>query len=84
MTDLTYSQRKALRRISRGGSLSRTMTSDSVISQCFEWSHPINPPKPLPEMNVIEWCDWEAQVMSARPVLNEYGARLLAELEGEK
>lgn len=84
MTDLTYAQRKALRRISRGGSISRTMTSDPIISQCFGWSIPTAPPKPIAEMDIIEYCDWEARLHSAYPVLSEYGAQLLAELEGEK
>lgn len=83
MTTLNYEQRKALRRLSRGGSIPRRMLADSLISQCFEWSQPIQPPKPIPEMNIVEYCDWEARRISARPVLNDFGKRLLDELESE-
>ena len=81
MIDLTYDQRKALRRISRGQSISRRMAADETIQRCFEWSAPIAPPKPLPEMNIIEWCDWEARLHSVRPVLTEFGGQVLAALE---
>jgi len=57
------------------------MIVDPLISRCFEWSTPVAPPKPIAEMDIIEYCDWEARVMSARPVLNEFGRHLLANLD---
>lgn len=80
---LTYDQRKALRRIGRGKSISNRMQRDEVIAKCLTWSVPIEPPKPLREMNVIEYCDWEAVVLSAHPVLTDYGRKLLNELEDQ-
>lgn len=80
---LTYDQRKALRRIGRGQSIPERMQLDEVIAKCFTWSVPIEPPKPVREMNVIEYCDWEAAVLSAYPVLTDYGRKLLNELEDQ-
>lgn len=78
--ELTYEQRKALRRIARGKSIPGRMIADPVISQCFEWSQPFTPPKPIGQMNIIEYCDWEATVRSSYPILNEYGKQLLDSL----
>lgn len=79
---LTYDQRKALRRIGRGKSISRRMMSDALISRCFEWSVQTVPPKPVAEMNVVEYCDWEAEMRSGHPVLTDLGEQILAQLEG--
>jgi hypothetical protein len=81
VSELTYDQRKALRRISRGKSIPHRMVVDPLISRCFEWSTPLAPPKPVAHMNIIEYCDWEARVTSACPVLNEFGKNLLSRLE---
>lgn len=79
MTDLTYSQRKALRRLGRGQSISGEAHRDPLIAKCFEYRN-TEPPKPLAEMNVVEWCDWEARIASSKPTLTPFGERLLAEL----
>jgi len=77
MTDLNYHQRKALRRLGRGQSISGRMLTDPLISQCFEWSESTEPPA---DMDIIEWCDWEARLRSVYPVLNGFGKELLAQL----
>lgn len=78
---LSYDQRKALRRLGRGQTIPGRMLNDHVIRECYTWSECVKPEKPIYEMNIVEYCDWEARIMSARPVINEYGKRLLAELE---
>jgi hypothetical protein len=74
---LTYQQRKALRRLGRGQTISRTQEADPLIQSCIE---PIEPPIPPEDMNIVEWCDWEAIFSSRRLVLNEKGLHLLAEI----
>lgn len=81
MTDLDYHQRKALRRIGRGGSVPNRMVADPIISRCYEWSTSTEPPMPISEMNVVDYCDWEARIRSGHPVLTDYGKELLAQLE---
>lgn len=82
MTDLTYAQRKALRRISRGQSISRRISQDPLIAQCFIWEPSFKPPKPVHEMNIVEFCDWEARILGRRPVITDFGKQLLATIEG--
>lgn len=79
---MTYAQRKALRRISRGQSISRHVSQDPLIRQCYEWPAWTEPSKPPAEMNIVEWCDWEVSLISARPVITEFGKQLLATIEG--
>lgn len=72
---LTYDQRKALRRLSRGQSIPARMWDDEIVSRCVERAALV-PPKPVAEMNIVEYCDWEATLLSHRPTLNEYGREL--------
>lgn len=76
---LTYSQRKALRRLGRGQTISRTMKRDTLIKQCYTLNAP--PPPPTSEMNIVTYTDWEATVQTAKPVINAYGQQLLNQLE---
>ena len=79
MTHLDYDQRKALRRLERGQTINHTMQNDPVIKQCYSTDHYIEPD---PGMNVVEYCDWEAQALCVnRPRINDYGTKLLQELE---
>lgn len=79
MTDLNYDQRKALRRLGRGQTINRTMQNDPIIQQCYSTDHYIEPD---PGMNIVEWCDWEAQAQCINhPRINDYGIKLLEELE---
>ena len=76
---LDYAQRKALRRLGRGQTINRTMRNDPVIRECYSTEHYIYPPR---EMNIAEWCDWEAKARHInRPRLNSHGKKLLKELE---
>lgn len=76
---LTNSQRKALRRLGRGQTISRTMMRDTLISQCYTLHAPT--PPPASEMNVVTYTDWETTVQTAKPVINAYGQQLLNQLE---
>lgn len=79
MPDLTYVQRKALRRLGRGQTISRTMQNDPLIQECYSTDHYVTLRK---DMNIVEYCDWEAQARSINhPRINDYGKQLLKELE---
>lgn len=81
MTDLDYKQRKALRRLGRGQTITRTMQDDPLIRECYTTDHYIIPRR---GMTVVEWCDWEARAWyTNRPRLNNRGRQLLKELEGQ-
>lgn len=74
---LNKKQRQALRRISRGQTIKWSAFSDPLVSRFYT----MNVPRHDPSMNVVEWCDWEAEVRSARPQLTEFGAEVLEALE---
>lgn len=74
---LNRNQRQALRRISRGQTIKRSAHSDPLVSRFYTMSVS----RPDPNMNIVEWCDWEAEVRSARPQLTEFGAEVLEALE---
>lgn len=74
---LNKKQRQALRRISRGQTINWSAFSDPLVSRFYT----MNVPRPDPNMNVVEWCDWEAEARSARPQLTEFGAEVLEALE---
>lgn len=74
---LNKKQRQALRRISRGQTIKWSAFSDPLVSRFYT----MNVPAPHPDMNVVEWCDWEGEVRSARPQLTEFGAEVLEALE---
>lgn len=76
---LTNSQRKALRRLGRGQTISRTMMCDTLIKQCYTLNAPT--PPPASEMNIVTYTDWEATVQTAKPVISAYGQQLLNQLE---
>lgn len=76
--ELDYRQRKALRRLGKGKSISRTDSNDHVISRCYSYNIP-NPPRGN-DLNVVSWCDWEAAAMSAKPQLTEFGEAVYKEL----
>lgn len=79
---LTYKQRKALRRLGRGQSITRAMQRDPVIRKCYSTDHYIYPRR---DMNIAEWCDWEEEARRInRPRINQHGRELLAQLEQEK
>lgn len=81
MSGLDYMQRKALRRLGRGQTLTRTMQNDPLIRECYSTSHYISPRR---DMNIVEWCDWEARSWHAnRPRINQHGRQLLKELENQ-
>lgn len=77
--NLDYMQRKALRRIGRGKSVSNGMMNDPIIRECYKQDLP----EPALDMNVVEWCDWEAKFRWAiqHPQITPYGQKLLSELE---
>ena len=80
MTELNYAQRKALRRLGRGQTISRSMQSDPLIQECYSTDHYVAMRK---DMNIVEWCDWEAQARAINhPRINAYGKKLLKELGG--
>lgn len=82
MTDLDYKQRKALRRLGRGQTITRAMQDDPLIRECYSTEHYLTPRR---DMNVVEWCDWEAQARCVnRPRINDHGEKLLKELDGER
>lgn len=79
---LTYEQRKALRRLGRGQTITRAMQRDPVIRECYSTDHYIHPRR---DMNIAEWCDWEEEALRVnRPRINQHGRELLAQLEQEK
>ena len=79
MTELNYEQRKALRRLGRVQTISRSMQSDPLIQECYSTDHYVAMKR---DMDIVEWCDWEAQAMSINhPRINDYGKKLLKELE---
>ena len=77
--ELTSRQRKAIRRIGRGQSISRSMWYDPVIRQCYEF----NVPELAGDVNVADYVDWETQAMWAvsHPRITPYGKELLDTLE---
>lgn len=74
---LNKAQRQALRRISRGQTIKRSLSADPVVKRFYT----LDVPAPHPNMNVAEYCDWEAEAMSTRPQLTEFGAQVLEALE---
>ena len=81
MTDLSYMQRKALRRLGRGQTITRAMQDDPLIHECCSTDHYIAPRR---DMNIVEWCDWETKAWyTNRPRINDYGKKLLKELDGD-
>lgn len=78
--DLTYTQRKALRRLSRGQTISRSQVADPLLRQCFTTDHYPAPPTG-DALNEVTWCDWETAVRNCRPQLTDLGRALLAELD---
>ncbi|WP_455005647.1 hypothetical protein [Corynebacterium propinquum] len=81
MSALNKHQRKALRRLSRGQSIQRSMLDDLIIRECIDTSHYIQPPNlegiAYPQ-SMIMWCDWQAKAARVnRPRLNDLGRRLL-------
>lgn len=85
--ELTRSQRKALRRLSRGQSIPRSAYHDPLIQKCIDRTHYITPPDitalPYPE-SMFVWEDWEAKARRInRPRLNDYGKQLLKQLEAQ-
>ena len=82
MTDLDYAQRKALRRLGRGQTINRSMQDDPVIKQCYSTDHYIEPDA---GMNIVEYCDWEEKARwTNHPRINDYGTKLLEELEAQQ
>lgn len=78
-SELSYLQRKALRRLGRGRSIGRSMAADPLLARCFVIDSP-----PLPvHGDVMEYCDWEARALHAfaHPALTDYGRELLSALE---
>ena len=78
-SELSYLQRKALRRLGRGGSIGRSTAADPLLARCFIIDCPPLPP----HSNVVEYCDWETRAHHAfaSPVLTDYGRGLLSALE---
>lgn len=75
----TYHQRKALRRLGRGQSITGSMLNDPVIRECYSTDH--YPPRPDPRtMTEVEWCDYAAAVQSSRPRITEHGQELLDQI----
>lgn len=85
--NLTYQQRKALRRLGRGQTINKSMSCDSLIQQCITRDHYTPPPNiddlPYPE-SMFAWCDWaERARFTNRPRLNKFGQELLNDLNAE-
>lgn len=78
---LNYMQRKALRRLGRGQRIGRAMAADPLIRRCYSTDHY---ERPRPDMNILEYCDWEARAMSQRPKLTPFGRSLLDRLESRR
>ena len=66
--NLTYLHRKALRRLGRGQSISKTMQADSVIRECYTL-----------EIGSIDPYEYSLPIWG----LTEYGKQLLDELNQE-
>lgn len=82
MSGLDYMQRKALRRLGHGQTITRTMQDDPLIRECYSTDHYITPRR---DMSIVEWCDWEAQARRVnRPRINQHGRQLLTQLEQER
>ena len=75
---LNKPQRQALRRISRAQTIKRSMAMDPTVKSFYT----LDVPAPHPDMNIVEYCDWEAEARSARPQLTEFGAEVLKALDG--
>lgn len=85
--ELTRSQRKALRRLSRGQSITRSAYHDPLIQKCIDRTHYITPPDittmPYPE-SMFVWEEWEAKARRTnRPRLNDHGKQLLKQYEAQ-
>ena len=79
---LSYMQRKALRRLGRGQSITHTMAADPLIQRCYTTDHYEHPD---PYLNVVDYCDWQARsLINNLPRITDYGKKLLAELDGEE
>jgi hypothetical protein len=77
VTRLTRQQRKAIRRMGRGQSISNSQIDDPLIQ---ELTAPDHHPE-LPEnYNVADYCDWVAHMHSVRPRLNSLGMKVLQDL----
>lgn len=76
--ELNGRQRKALRRLGKGKSISRTDSNDPAISRCYRYDIPKSPRGD--DLNVVSWCDWAAEARSARPQLTEFGEAVYKEL----
>ena len=78
---LDYRQRKALRRIGRGKSVNKSMLSDDLV-KLFYVGGVVDSPPTGDDLNIVSWCDWEAQVrsslMSSR--ITKFGLEVLEEL----
>lgn len=76
--DLDYRQRKALRRLGKGKSITRAAARDPLLSQYFR--HNIPKPPRGNDLNVVSWCDWESTARGAKPQLSELGEAVYKEL----
>lgn len=85
MSALNKQQRKALRRLSRGKTINRSMLDDPIIRECIDTGHYIQPPNldgVEYSQGIAMWCDWESQATQVnRPRLNDLGRRLLEGIE---
>lgn len=79
--ELSYSQRKALRRISRGQSINKSMLSDLVIKQCYQLELD-DLPQPFNELEYYDWVE-QARWACSHPTLTPYGKELLDRLDTE-
>lgn len=75
---LNADQRKYLRRVGKGKSFPNRMACDKLFKKFYNSNIP-EPPKG-DDLNIVTWCDWEAQASFARPCLTEYGEQVHAEL----
>lgn len=74
---LTYMQRKAVRRMGRGQSISKSQMNDPLIRELSSTDHYPAPPETY---NMCEHADWVSHMHSAQPRLNSLGTRVLQAL----
>lgn len=78
---LDYRQRKALRRIGRGKSVNKSMLSDDLVKLFYDGGVVDSPPTG-DDLNIVSWCDWEADVHFnlSHPRITPFGREVLEEL----
>lgn len=76
--NLTYMQRKSLRRLGKGKTINFSMYDDCTLRRFYTTEHY---PKPPTHPTEIEWVDYAQELHAERPRLTPDGVKLLEILE---